>query len=131
MADYVTWKLDFRDKINYEELNKKIDSFIKQNPKIQLVIEVPSTKGATSSCLRKLDNRVKIRIAGAFDDKRVENYKNVVYKSGARCKEAYVDSVIYTRNETIKILEEKNIRCNKRNNEQTRSQRKILEICNK
>ena len=106
MADYVTWKLDFRDKIDYEELNKKIDSFIKQNPKIQLVIEVPSTKGATSSCLRKLDNRVKIRIAGAFDDKRVENYKNVVYKSGARCKEAYVDSVIYTRNETIKILEE-------------------------
>lgn len=106
MGYYITWKLDFRDKIDYDELNKKIDEFIRNNPRTQLVIEVPSTKGATSSCLRKLDSRVKIRVAGAFDDKRVENYKNVVYKSGARCKEAYVDSVIYTRNETIKILEE-------------------------
>lgn len=106
MGKYITWKFDFRDNINYDELNKKIDEFIRYNPRTQLVIEVPSTKGATSSCLKKLDSRVKIRVAGAFDDVRVENYKNVVYKSGARCQEAYIDSVIYTRNETIKILEE-------------------------
>ena len=106
MGKYITWKFDFRDNINYNELNKKIDEFIRYNPRTQLVIEVPSTKGATSSCLKKLDSRVKIRVAGAFDDVRVENYKNVVYKSGARCQEAYIDSVIYTRNETIKILEE-------------------------
>lgn len=106
MDNYIKWNFDFRDKIDYEKLNKKIDEFIRQNPGIQLVIEVPSTKGATSSCIRKLDNRVKIRIAGAFDDQRLENYRKIVYKSGARCKETYIDSVIYTRNETIRILEE-------------------------
>lgn len=106
MRKYVMWNTDFRDNISVEELNKKIDDFIRLNPNTDIVLQVPSTKGATSSFVQKLDPRAKIRIAAAYDEERVERYKNVVYDSGATCKEAHIESVIYTRNETIKILRE-------------------------
>lgn len=106
MRNYVMWDIDFRDKINVDELNKKIHDFINLNPNLDLVLQVPSTQGATSLFVQKLDPRVKIRIAGAYDAERLEAYKNVRFRQGADCKEAFIDSVIYTRNETIRILRE-------------------------
>ena len=106
MKPYVMWDIDFRDKINIDELNKKIDEFIKLNPSVDLVLQVPSTQGATSSFVQKLDPRIKIRIAGAYDAERLEAYKKVKFTTGADCKEAFIDSVIYTRNETVRILSE-------------------------
>ncbi len=106
MKPYVMWNIDFRDKINIDELNKKINDFILLNPSVDLVLQVPSTQGASSSFVQKLDPRIKIRIAGAYDTERLEAYKNVKFTTGADCKEAFIDSVIYTRNETIRILSE-------------------------
>ena len=106
MKPYVMWDIDFRDKINVEELNRKIGDFIRLNPSVDLVLQVPSTQGATSSFVQKLDPRIKIRIAGAYNAERLEAYKNVKFTTGADCKEAFIDSVIYTRNETIRILSE-------------------------
>lgn len=106
MRPYVMWDIDFRDRINVDELNKKINDFIMLNPSIDLVLQVPSTQGATSSFVQKLDPRIKIRIAGAYNAERLESYKKVKFSTGADCKEAFIDSVIYTRNETIRILSE-------------------------
>lgn len=106
MNQYITYDINFRDKIDIEELNKNIDSFIKRNPSIDFVLNVPSSKGATSSFVQKLHPKVKIRIAGAYDDDRLSGFRDVRYNNGELCKDAYFDSVIYTRNETIKILKE-------------------------
>ena len=104
MQNNVVWKIDFRDNININDLNKKISEFYRVYPLMTIILETPSTKGAISSFIEKIDNRVKIRIASAYDDERLEAFANVVYKSGATCKEAYYDSVIYTRNETVRIF---------------------------
>lgn len=106
MQNNVIWSIDFRDNINVDELNKKISDFYRSYPLSTIILQVPSTKGAVSSLVEKIDNRVKIRIASAYDDERIEAFKNVIYKSGATWKEAYFDSVVYTRNETIRILRE-------------------------
>ena len=106
MQNNVIWSIDFRDNINVDELNKKISDFYRSYPLSTIILQVPSTKGAVSSLVEKIDNRVKIRIASAYDDERIETFKNVIYKSGATWKEAYFDSVVYTRNETIRILRE-------------------------
>ena len=59
MNQYITYDINFRDKIDIEELNKNIDSFIKRNPSIDFVLNVPSSKGATSSFVQKLHPKVK------------------------------------------------------------------------
>lgn len=106
MRQYITLDINFRDKIDIEELNRNIESFITRNPSIDFVLNTPSTKGVSSSFVQKLHPKVKIRIASSYDDERLENFKDVHYNSGEDCKDAYFDSVIYTRNETIKILRE-------------------------
>ena len=106
MRQYITLDINFRDKIDIEELNRNIESFVTRNPSIDFVINTPSTKGVSSSLVQKLHPKVKIRIASSYDEERLENFKDVHYNSGEDCKAAYFDSVIYTRNETIKILRE-------------------------
>lgn len=106
MKQYTLINMNFRDKVNIEELNKRIESFTRMNPNLDYVINIPDTIGVSSSFVQKLHPKVKIRIASSYDDDRLESFKDVKYNTGEDCKAAYIDSVIYTRNETIKILRE-------------------------
>ena len=106
MKQYTLINMNFRDKVNVEELNKRIESFTRMNPNLDYVINIPDTIGVSSSFVQKLHPKVKIRIASSYDDDRLESFKDVKYNTGEDCKAAYIDSVIYTRNETIKILRE-------------------------
>ena len=95
-------KYDYQYKITFS-LNAPFDiNYIKnvcnQYPNSKILVEVQNTKGITSSMIRQLSLNVAIRIAGGFDEERCKNG----YFGGNE----YTKSVIYTRNETIKILEE-------------------------
>jgi hypothetical protein len=92
-------------KVNYDYkikfgLNQPFDiiyvnDFCTKHPDKKVLVEVQNTKGISSLQLRNLTSNVLIRIAGGYDEKRVSD--NI---SGDLTK-----AVIYTRNETIKILE--------------------------
>ena len=88
----ITFKLNEPFNINY------IKKVCNQYPNSKILVEVQNTKGITSSMIRQLDSNIAIRIAGGFDDDRCKN--------GYFTGNEYTESVIYTRNETIKILEE-------------------------
>lgn len=88
----ITFKLNEPFDINY------IKNVCNQYPNFKILVEVQNTKGITSSMIRQLGSNVAIRIAGGFDETRCKN--------GHFTGNEYTESVIYTRNETIKILEE-------------------------
>ena len=95
-------KYDYQYKITFS-LNEPFNiDYIKnecnQYPNSKILIEVQNTKGMTSSMIRQLGSNVAIRIAGGFDEERCKN--------GHFTGNGYTESVIYTRNETVKILEE-------------------------
>lgn len=95
-------KYDYQYKITFS-LNEQFDiNYIKnvcnQYPNSKILVEVQNTKGMTSSMIRQLSSNVAIRIAGGFDEERCKN--------GHFTGNGYTESVIYTRNETVKILEE-------------------------
>ena len=75
-----------------------INRLCNQHPNNKYLIEVENTKNISSHMLRQLPHNVIIRIAGGYDEQKV---KNGYFKGNG-----YYDSVIYTRNETIKIVEE-------------------------
>lgn len=88
----ITFSLNQRFDVN------DINNYCRQHPKENVLIEVQNTKGITSSMIRQLGNNVAIRIAGGFDESRC--------KHGYFTGNDYVEGVIYSKNETIKILEE-------------------------
>ena len=95
-------KYDYQYKITFK-LNEPFDiDYIKnvcnQYPNVKILVEVQNTKGITSSMIRQLSPNVAVRIAGGFDEERCKN--------GHFTGNGYTESVIYTRNETVKILEE-------------------------
>ena len=95
-------KYDYQYKITFK-LNEPFDiDYIKnvcnQYPNVKILVEVQNTKGITSSMIRQLSPNVAVRIAGGFDEERCKN--------GHFTGNEYTESVIYTRNETVKILEE-------------------------
>lgn len=82
-------------------------------PNEKILVEVQNTKGISSLDIRKTNNNVDFRIVGGYDERRVKLNKNSKYKSG-ETGDYYFSSVIYSKNETIKIVEkleqiEKNI----------------------
>ena len=86
MADYVTWKLDFRDKIDYEELNKKIDSFIKQNKICDINAVYPPTTACAVPALCSGVEPLKTGWVGWSNyfsevDKYVVMFRNLEYYS--------------------------------------------------
>lgn len=102
-------KFDYQYKITFD-YNEPLDiDFInnvcKKYPNKNILVEVKNTKGITSSELKNLNSNVKIRVSGGYDEQRVKINKGKQYKTG-ETGEYYVNSVIYTRNELIKILEE-------------------------
>lgn len=108
-------KYNFEYKITFK-LNQPFDidymrSVCQQYPNSKILVEVQNTKGMTSEMLKQLGPNVAIRIAGAYDKERLERYRGQKFYSGKidyseTTEEYYYNSVIYTRNETIKILEE-------------------------
>ena len=102
-------KFDYQYKITFD-YNEPLDiDFInnvcKKYPNKNILVEVKNTKGITSSELKNLNSSVKIRVSGGYDEQRVKINKGKQYKTG-ETGEYYENSVIYTRNELIKILEE-------------------------
>lgn len=87
----------------------RINVILKKFPKAKILLEVPNTLYLNERVLKELNPSVKIRIAGAYNQERLDIYKNETWKdkSGKNesdCKEYYYDSVIYSKNETLLIL---------------------------
>lgn len=102
-------KYDYQYKITFK-LNAPFDiNYIKnvcdQHPNSKILVEVQNTKGMTSSMVRQLGSNVAIRIAGGYDEERIARYKGRFFGNEST-DDYYYNSVIYTKNETIKILEE-------------------------
>lgn len=102
-------KYDYQYKIAFK-LNEQFDiNYIKkvcnQYPNSKILVEVQNTKGITSSMIRQLEPNVSIRIAGGYDEERLTRNSNIKFGNG-ETGEYYNSAVIYTKNETIKILEE-------------------------
>lgn len=100
---------DYQFKITFK-LNQPfnvsfIQKFCREHPNSKVLVEVQNTKGISSHMIRQLDPSVGIRISGGYDQERIDRYKGWVF-DGEACEEYYLNSVIYSRNETIKILEE-------------------------
>ncbi len=99
-------KYDYQYKITFR-LNEPIDieyirEISRRYPNSKILVEVQNTKGISSSMIKQLDPSIAIRIAGGYDSDRINRYgKDLNWSSNY-----YEDAVIYTRNETIKILEE-------------------------
>ena len=97
---------------NNKEFNiNQINEYIKNNPNHKVLVKLNNTVGISSEMINKISKNIDIRIAGAFDDTRINNYKkarfyNEEHTKYVTCQEAYYNSVIYSRNETILILNE-------------------------
>lgn len=92
----LTFKSDEIFNVNY------INNICKHYPNSKILIEVQNTKGISSAMLRQLNSNILIRVAGGYDANRISRYgKDLFWASNY-----YYDSVIYSKNETIKIVEE-------------------------
>ncbi len=100
--DY-TFKITFYKDDPFDE--NYINLMCQTHPNDRFLIEVQNTKGITSDMIRKLNPNVAIRIAGGYDEDRV-NVKGKWKFTNGETGAFYTEAVIYTRNETIKILEE-------------------------
>lgn len=71
-----------------------INAFCSSHPNDRVLIEIPNTKNISPEMIQAIRNNADIRIAGAFDEERLN--KNSYY----------YDSVIYTKNEVRQIITE-------------------------
>lgn len=71
-----------------------------QYPPSTIIIDIPNTKGLTADILKQLPADINIRVAGGHTEERLNNYKDDPSK-----RKDYFERGIYTRNETIKIIE--------------------------
>ncbi len=82
-----------------------INYICSHNPNKNILVEVANTKSLNSAILKNMSPNISFRIAGAYDKERLDIYQNQIF-GNENAKEYYYDSVIYTKNETIKIIEE-------------------------
>lgn len=75
-----------------------VNDFCMRHPYVNKLVEVANTRGISSSDLKRLDPSIMIRIAGGYDKYRLEH--------APQSQDYLYSSVIYTRNEAIKIVEE-------------------------
>lgn len=75
-----------------EKSIKDINDYIVNNN--DFYVNISNTKGISSNMLMKLDPRVKIRVAGGYDDYKVSQMGN----------DEYITFNIYTRNKLINII---------------------------
>ena len=91
----ITFNLDEPFDIDY------IQKVCNQSPNSKILVEVQNTKGISSSMIRQLSPNIAIRVAGGYDAERISRYgKDLHWDSNY-----YNEAVIYTKNETVKILE--------------------------
>ena len=97
-----------------DSLKEKIDyinSVARNNPDQEVLVLLPNTVGVKKEMIERLENNVSIRISGGYDYERMKSQENVVFrdKKYHRKRPAahlYFLSVIYSKEETIQILEE-------------------------
>ncbi len=78
-----------------------INNIYSENPGTKILVEVPNTLAIDKSILPSLDSHISIRIAGGFDNVRLNNYNDKPdYRNDC------FDTVIYSRNEVINIMNE-------------------------
>lgn len=89
---------------NINEINELCSKY----PNEDILVLVPSTKGITSDMIKQLNNHVYIRIGGVYDDRRLGFQKEITFISKKLSKrnavDLYFSSVIYSKDETIQIL---------------------------
>lgn len=99
------YKVDDSHPFDIKRINNACDFYA---PKTVLV-ELPNTKGISSYMIRQLRDNVHIRIAGGYDEKHLRDYANTIWKDenySETTQEFMYEAVIYSRNETIRILEQ-------------------------
>ena len=96
----------FRIKLLFDEYHPFDVNYINRvcvrYPNERVLVEVPNTKYINTSMIRQLSSAVCIRIAGGYDDDRKRRFGRDIHWSS----NYYEEAVIYTKHETIKILEE-------------------------
>jgi hypothetical protein len=95
----ITFKLNEPFDVNF------VNEYCNKYPNAKILVEVQNTKGITSDMIRRLNPNVGIRVAGGYDEDRIRRHGNLHFRGG-ETGEYYTSAVIYTRNETVKILEE-------------------------
>ena len=101
--------MNFGKKFKFDTLDESTVNYINNivnGNNDNILVEIPNTKGISSELIKKLNNRVFIRVAGGFTDEVVNNMRNVTYSDGNNGYDIYYNSVIYTKNELVSIVEE-------------------------
>ena len=101
--------MNFSKKFKFDTLDESTINYINNivnGNSDNILIEIPNTKGISSDLIKKLNDRVFIRVAGGYTDEVVNNMRNVTFRSGNNGYDTYYNSVIYTKNELVSIIEE-------------------------
>ena len=102
--------MNFGKKFKFDTLDENTINYINNianSSNDNILIEIPNTKGINSDFIRKLDKKVSIRVAGGYTDEVVNNMRNVVWNGTSfSAYDTYYNSVIYTKNELVSIIEE-------------------------
>lgn len=102
--------MNFSRKFKFDTLDESTINYINNianSGNDNILIEIPNTKGISSNLIRRLDNKVSIRVAGGYTDEVVNNMRNVVWNGTSfSAYDTYYNSVIYTKNELVSIIEE-------------------------
>jgi hypothetical protein len=102
--------MNFGKKFKFDTLDENTINYINNianSSNDNILIEIPNTKGINSDLIRKLDKKVSIRVAGGYTDEVVNNMRNVVWNGTSfSAYDTYYNSVIYTKNELVSIIEE-------------------------
>lgn len=83
-----------------------VNNYCASHPNDKIFLQFPNTIPLTSSLIQQIkSDKVTIRIAGAYDDKRIDSYKNQKFGEET-VKDYYYNSVIYTKSETLSIMKQ-------------------------
>ena len=99
-----TFKITFHEGDSFDV--NYINIMCKTHPKEKFLIEIQNTKGITSDMIKALDPNIAIRIAGGYDEYRIQKRKNVLFTNGESGEFYYIDAVTYSPKEVYLILRE-------------------------
>ena len=91
-------------KFDYNFINY-VNDYVNMHQHSIILVRLDNLKGIKSEDLRKLNSRIQIRVAGGYTQQLVDNCGKYRFTNG-ETGDYYTDAVIYTRNETVKIVEE-------------------------
>lgn len=79
-----------------------INKLCNENPNCKMLVVIPNTYGITSEDIKKLNLDVDIRVLGGYDEQRIDRFGKDIHWEHFY----YINSVIYSKNEMIIILEQ-------------------------